>query len=311
MKSFKIILFIVIVSFVLAFLVPASIKKAYIPYFAIPYVNQYTFQIIDLLPKNVESSKFTRKLVDTFIIWVDREVSDLEIERKKYEIDNVAAAQWLEFPKGINLWKIGILRLENDYQKVYPRNNPVSPWVEKKYVHPKWYIEVKAKFWWMYYFDYTETPHYTDPTIMLSSLQQFIDSSSRHTWNKYVWFFKTCDEFEKATYKAERSSINKACLYKEEKINENTYKKIELLPYQVGGSKDDQYLSEPIRLYITILHKTSKWYFTYTYEQKFFADYLKWEQVLFPQLKDIFEKRIPETLENLGSDFDNVVNLVE
>jgi hypothetical protein len=93
MKSFKIILFIVIVSFVLAFLVPASIKKAYIPYFAIPYVNQYTFQIIDLLPKNVESSKFTRKLVDTFIIWVDREVSDLEIERKKYEIDNVAAAQ--------------------------------------------------------------------------------------------------------------------------------------------------------------------------------------------------------------------------
>lgn len=93
MKLFKIILFTTLVGFLLIFLTPASIKKPYIPYALVPYVNQYTFQVIDLLPQNTQSSKVTQKLAEIFIIQRDQEVSDLEIEQKKYEIDNISIAQ--------------------------------------------------------------------------------------------------------------------------------------------------------------------------------------------------------------------------
>lgn len=311
MKSFKIILFIVIVSFVLAFLVPASIKKAYIPYFAIPYVNQYTFQIIDLLPKNVESSKFTRKLVDTFIIWVDREVSDLEIEQKKYEIDNLSIAKWLDFPKGINLWKAGILLQGVVWEGktlTINRQDSFSPWVRKVYGNSGNNGKIEIEFWWPYYYDHSKIWPRTNSTIKLESLKQFVELTQFNRSRAYGWFLKTCKEFENQAYKGWRSNMEWACIYDEKKIDDNTYKFTMLIPHIFAH----EWLTKtPIRLAVVILHKTLDGYFIYTYEKSFPSDYIEGKWDPFPQLKDIFEKRIPETIENLGSDFDNAVNLVD
>lgn len=60
----------------------------------------------------------------------------------------------------------------------------------------------------------------------------------------------------------------------------------------------------PIRLHAAILHKNTKGYFTYTYEEEFYGPYLSNRGDAFIQIKDIFEKRIPQTMKEVVDNMD-------